>query len=65
MQSLKHKKIKPTPFKEDNIKTALKEGWKIVAWIHLAEDKDHLRALVNRSLANLRYPYKAWNFLTG
>lgn len=45
--------------KEGNIKTVLKEGWKSVAWIHLAEDKGHRRAPVNRSLANLRYPYKA------
>lgn len=58
MQRLKHKKLKLTLLKEDNIKTVLKDGWESVAWIHLAQDKDQRRALVNRSLANVRYPYK-------
>lgn len=46
------------PLKEDNIKTVLKEEWVSVAWIHLAQDKDQRRTLVNRSLSNVRYPYK-------
>jgi hypothetical protein len=53
------------PLKEDNIKTVLKEEWVSVAWIHLAQDKDQRRTLVNRSLSNVRYPYKVWYFSTG
>jgi hypothetical protein len=40
----------------DNIKMDLKEiGWDGVVWIHMAQDRDQWRALVNRVL-NLRVP---------
>jgi hypothetical protein len=40
----------------DNIKMDLREtGWDGVDWIHMAQDKDQRRALVNTVL-NLRVP---------
>jgi hypothetical protein len=48
---------------EDNIKMDLEEiGWEDVDWIHLAQDTDHRRVLVERIMI-LRVPYKAGNFL--
>jgi len=38
-------------------------GWEGVDWIHLAQDRDQWRAVVN-TLMNLRVPLKAGNFLT-
>jgi hypothetical protein len=33
---------------EDNIRIGLREvGWEGVVWIHLAQDRDQLRAVVN------------------
>jgi hypothetical protein len=41
---------------EDGIKMDLREtGWGGVEWIHLAQDKDRWRAVVN-SVMNLRVP---------
>jgi hypothetical protein len=49
---------------EDNIKMDLRErGWKSVDWMHLAQGRDQLRAVVN-TVMNLRLPYKVGNFLT-
>jgi hypothetical protein len=49
---------------EDNIRMALREiGWEGVRFIHLAQDRDQLRAIAN-TLMNLRVSYKAGNFLT-
>jgi hypothetical protein len=43
---------------EDNIIMDLREvGWKDVDWIHLAQDRDQWRDLVN-TVMNLRVPYK-------
>jgi hypothetical protein len=36
-------------------------GWEGVDWMHLAQDRDQLLALVN-TVINLRVPYKAGNF---
>jgi hypothetical protein len=38
-------------------------GWKDVDWIHLAQDRDQRRAVVN-TIINLRVSYKAGSFLT-
>jgi hypothetical protein len=41
---------------EDNIRMDLMEvGWKDVDWIHIAEDRDQWRAVVN-NLMNLHVP---------
>jgi hypothetical protein len=49
----------------DNIKMDLRViGWDGVDWIHMAQDRDHWRALVNTVL-NLRVPYNAGGFLRG
>jgi hypothetical protein len=49
---------------EDNIKMDLREiGWECLDWMHLAQDRDQWRSLVN-TVMNLRVPQKAGNFLT-
>jgi hypothetical protein len=41
---------------EDNIKMDLREtGWNVMDWIHVAQDKDQWRAVVN-TVRNLRVP---------
>jgi hypothetical protein len=41
---------------KDNIRTDLKEtGWECMDWIHLAQDRDQWRAVVN-TVMNLRVP---------
>jgi hypothetical protein len=46
----------------DNIKTYHKEiGWDGMDWIHLAQNRDRWRALVNMVM-NLRIPSNAGNF---
>jgi hypothetical protein len=48
----------------DNIRMDLKEvGWEGVDWIHLAQDTDQWRAVVN-TVTNLRVPQNSGNFLT-
>jgi hypothetical protein len=53
----------PKHKEDDNIKMNLKEtGCKGVDWIHLVQDREQWRALVNK-LMNLRAPYNYGNFL--
>jgi hypothetical protein len=41
---------------EDNIRMDFREiGWECVGWIHLAQDRDKRRAIVN-TVMNLRVP---------
>jgi hypothetical protein len=48
---------------EGNIRMDLKEtGWQSVDWIHLAQEKDQWRALVNKVI-NVRVRRNAGNFL--
>jgi hypothetical protein len=55
---------KPRRRWEDNIKMDLREiVFGDVDWIHLAQDRDRWRAVVN-TVMNLRFPYNAGNFLT-
>jgi hypothetical protein len=43
-------------FRRENIRIDLREiGWKCVDWIHLAQDSDQRRALVN-TVMNFRVP---------
>jgi hypothetical protein len=39
-------------------------GWEVSHWIHLAQERDQCRAVVNMVM-NLHVRYKAENFLTG
>jgi hypothetical protein len=49
---------------EDNIKTDLREiGWGVTGCIHLAQDRDHWRALVNTPM-NLWVPYNVEKFMS-
>jgi hypothetical protein len=41
----------------------MESGWEKVDWIHVAQDTDRWRALVNM-LMNLQVPKMAGNFLT-
>jgi hypothetical protein len=48
----------------NNIKMYCKETrWEVVNWIHLAQERDSFRVLVNKE-TNLSVPYTAGNFLT-
>jgi len=47
---------RPRHRREDNIRMDLRErGWESVDWIHLAQDKDEWKAVVN-TVMNLRVP---------
>jgi hypothetical protein len=47
---------RPRHIWEDNIRMDLKEiMWKVVAWMHLAQDRDQRRAVVN-TVMSLRVP---------
>jgi hypothetical protein len=47
---------RPRHRREDNIRMDLREiGWEGVDWMHLAQDRDQWRAVVN-TVMNVRYP---------
>jgi hypothetical protein len=49
---------------EDNIRKDLGEiRWEVVDWMHLAQDREQWRTLVN-TVMNLRVPYKTEFFVT-
>jgi hypothetical protein len=49
---------------EDNIRMDLREiGWEYVDWMHLTQDRDKWRAVVN-TVMNSRILLKVGNFLT-
>jgi hypothetical protein len=49
---------------EDNIRMDLRQiRWEVVDWMRVTGNRDQCRALVN-TVMNLRFPYKAGNFLT-
>jgi hypothetical protein len=45
---------------KDNIRMEI--GWEVVDWMHLAQDRDQWRAVVN-TVMNLQVLQKAGNFL--
>jgi hypothetical protein len=48
----------------DNIRMVLKEtGWEGMDWIHLAQDREQWRAVLN-AVMSLRAPLKVGNFFT-
>jgi hypothetical protein len=54
---------RPRSIWEDNIRLDLSEiGWECVDWMHLAQDRNQWRAVVNTAI-NFWAPYKAVNFL--
>jgi hypothetical protein len=56
--------VRPRHRWEDGIKMDLREiGWGCVEWIHLAEDRDCWRAVVN-AVMNLRV-LAPWSWLVG
>jgi hypothetical protein len=55
---------RPKCRREDIIRMDLREIWqKIVDWIHLAQDKDQWRAVINTEL-NFRVPLRSRNFVS-
>jgi hypothetical protein len=49
---------------DDNNRMYLREtGWEDVDWMHLSQDRDQRRTLVN-TVMNLRFPSKAGKLLT-
>jgi hypothetical protein len=49
---------------EVNFRIDLREiGWEVVDWIHLAQNRDQWRTVVN-TVMNLRVPQKVVNFST-
>jgi hypothetical protein len=54
---------KPRRIWNDNIRTNLRAvWWEVVDWIHLAQDREEWRALVN-TVMKLRVPQKVGEFL--
>jgi hypothetical protein len=48
----------------EDIRMYLKEiGWEGVDWMHLAQDRDQWRAVVN-TVMNFGFHKRRWNFLT-
>jgi hypothetical protein len=47
---------------KDNIKMNVRQGCSGMDWIHLAQDGNHWRALVN-AVMTLKIPYKYWEIL--
>jgi len=49
---------------QGDIKMDLREiGWKCMNWMHLAQDRDQWRALVNTAVQHIWFPQNTGNFI--
>jgi hypothetical protein len=55
--------VRPRRRWKDTVIDLREPGWEVVNWMHLSEDRDQWRAVVN-TVMNLRVPKEAGNFFT-